>query len=91
MPLMFGDRLAVGGGDAGRTPARDAAGRRGPVDLAGRVGMAVDGHDAAFFAELVGIAGALEIGREQLSSRRPECRQFPKPAWDRCLRRLVSL
>ena len=48
-----GEALAVGGGDAGRFLAAMLQGVEAEVGLAGGVGVAVDGDDAAFFAELV--------------------------------------
>ena len=52
--LDVGEMLAVGGGDAGRFLAAMLQGVEAEIGLAGGVGMAVDGDDAAFFAELVG-------------------------------------
>ena len=51
--LDVGEMLAVGGGDAGRFLAAMLEGVEAEIGLARGVGMAVDGDDAAFFAELV--------------------------------------
>ena len=50
--LDVGQMLAVGGGDAGRLLAAMLQGVEAEIGLAGGVGVAVDGDDAAFFAEL---------------------------------------
>ena len=51
--LDVGEVLAVGGGDAGGFLPAMLEGVEAEVGLAGGVGMAVDGDDAAFFVELV--------------------------------------
>ena len=61
--LDVGQMLAVGGGDAGRFLAAMLQGVEAEIGLAGGVGMAVDGDDAAFFVELVGAAATAEQGQ----------------------------
>ncbi len=51
--LHVGDVVAVGGGDAGGLLPAMLEGVEAPVGEAGGVGVVVDGHDAAVFAELV--------------------------------------
>ena len=51
--LEVGDAVAVRGGDAGGLLAAVLEGVEAPVGEAGGVGVVVDGHDAAFFAEFV--------------------------------------
>ena len=66
--LDVGQMLAVGGGDAGRLLAAMLQGVEAEIGLARGVGMAVDGDDAAFFAELVGVVAVarLQCGRTEL-------------------------
>ena len=52
--LDVGQMLAVGGGDAGRLLAAMLQGVEAEIGLAGGVGVAVNGDDAALFVELVG-------------------------------------
>ena len=52
--LDVGEMLAVGGGDAGRFLAAMLQGVEAEIGFARGVGMAVDGDDAAFFAQFVG-------------------------------------
>ena len=45
--------LAVGGGDAGRLLAAMLESIEGEIGLAGCVGVAVNGNNAAFFVEFI--------------------------------------
>jgi hypothetical protein len=52
--------MAVGGGNAGRFLSAMLQRIEAEVSFARRVGMAVDGDDAAFFVELVARGDALQ-------------------------------
>ena len=93
--LDVGEVLAVGGGDARRLLAAMLQRVEAEIRLPCRVGMPVNGDDAAFFAQLVvcqvavlGTAGTskVAVGRELLSKcsrrlpTRPNRRQPPETA-----------
>ena len=63
--LHVGDGLSVRGGDAGGLLSAVLEGVEAPVGEAGGVGVVVDGHDAAVFAELVEVlVGEIVSGGE---------------------------
>jgi hypothetical protein len=55
-----GETLAVGGGNAGRFLAAMLKCVKAEVSFARRVGMAVDGDDAAFFVQSIAVGDALQ-------------------------------